>query len=271
MAGSAQQADSADATVSRRLLYAAKAVDAAGNASALSCPGPVVLIEDGVAPRAPVWTEVKGADGSVVLTWTVNPEPDLDHYTLYRTATEEFASSRRKMEEAVRLRPDGSAIGGGAGASPGGSGAYATLTWSDTGLDPTRFHHYRLDAVDLSGNRSPLGGVASARAFDATPPAAPEWDAPALVAGVSADGAPQVTLRWQPVATDPDLRILVQSRRQGERAWRSLGGWLAQGSTTYVDEGLAAGRTYEYRLRAMDPGGNRSADHSPVESIAVPP
>jgi hypothetical protein len=169
------------------------------------------------------------------------------------------------------LRPDGSAIGGGAGASPGGSGAYATLTWSDTGLDPTRFHHYRLDAVDLSGNRSPLGGVASARAFDATPPAAPEWDAPALVAGVSADGAPQVTLRWQPVATDPDLRILVQSRRQGERAWRSLGGWLAQGSTTYVDEGLAAGRTYEYRLRAMDPGGNRSADHSPVESIAVPP
>lgn len=270
-AGRAQQTDSVDATSSRRFLYAAKAVDPAGNASSLSCPGELILVEDGVPPRPPVWARVEGGDGAVELTWSVNPEPDLHHYTVYRAETEDFTPSRRKMMERVELRPDGSALSGGPDATATGSGPYATLTWVDAEVAPGTLYYYRLDAVDLSDNRSPLAGVTSARAFDATPPAAPVWAAPALTTGISAAGSPQVTLAWQAAAGDPDLAILVQRRRVGERAWRSLGGWLPPGDLNYVDLGVRAGQSYEYRLRAMDGAGNRSVDSSPVESVAVPP
>lgn len=268
-AGQAEHVDAVDATSSRRFLYAAKAVDAAGNASELSCPSAVVLVPDGVPPRPPVWTEVVAGDGAIELTWAVNPEADLDHYTIYRTAVEASAASRRKMVELVRLRPDGTAVTAGPDAAPGGAGAYATLRWADAGADPGTTYWFRLDAVDFAGNRSPLSAIASARAFDATPPAAPLWAASALTAGTGGDGRPEVALAWHAVAGDPDLRILVQRRIAGERAWRSLGGWLEPGLTAYTDAGLTPGRTYEYRLRAMDPGGNRSG-FSAVETIAVP-
>lgn len=78
-----------------------------------------------------------------------------------------------------------------------------------------------------------------------------------------------MTVTWIADAGDPDLAILIQRRRQGTLAWRSLGGWLETGTLVYLDEGLGAGETYEYRLRAMDATGNRSG-FSTVESISLP-
>ncbi|MDX1503541.1 MAG: hypothetical protein R3325_14370, partial [Thermoanaerobaculia bacterium] len=270
VAGQAGHGDSVDATVSSRWLYAAKAVDAAGNVSDLSCPSHVILVEDGVPPRAPVWTEAVGGDGHVVLTWAANPESDLDEYAVYRTAFSERTASRRRMVELARIRADGTRVGPGAGAVPGGSGAYGTLTWEDVDATPGTVWRYRLDAVDLTGNRSPLSGVATARSYDATPPAAPVWAAPALTAGPGPGGAPQVTLAWVPPPDDPELAILVQRRQQGTAAWRSQGAWLDAGTVAWVDQGVEAGVTYEYRLRAMDPSGNRSVGFSVVESVVVP-
>lgn len=81
--GLARSTDTLDATRSARYLYAAVAVDPAGNASELSCPSEVILVEDGVAPRAPVMRKLLGGDGAITVVWNTNREADLDRYSPY--------------------------------------------------------------------------------------------------------------------------------------------------------------------------------------------
>lgn|GEM_PF-5189522 len=264
-----ETSDTVDGTVSRRYVYAATAIDPAGNESELSCPSEVILVEDGVPPRTPVITSTLGEDGAIAVTWALNPDPDLARYTLYRTAVEENARSRRRMVEVAAVCHDASSTSCVAG-DAGGAGAYQTRTWHDGEIAADTTYLYRLDAVDLAGNRSPLSEIVTARAFDATPPDPPEWEASPLTLGTDGDGKPQVTLRWQAVAADPDLSILVQRRETGTPLWRARSEWLAAGTLEHIDGGLRAGESYDYRVRAMDPSGNRG-DWSDVETVAVPP
>lgn len=263
--GQVSTTDTVDATSSRRYLYTATAVDAAGNESELSCPSDVILVPDGVAPKPPVWTSLTGGDGRLELIWSQNPEDDLAEYTVYRTSVEADAISRKRMAIIARLRDDGSAIVGSPTGVATAAGSYDTITWHDEDAEPGREYHYRLDAVDFAGNRSALSGITAGRAYDETPPVAPQWSVPATTVAAN-----EVTLHWQPPVADPQIQILVQRRRAGSRAWRSRGGWRGAGDTSAIDT-AAEGTTYEYRLRAMDPAGNRSIAYSAIETVVLPP
>ncbi|MCP4875126.1 MAG: fibronectin type III domain-containing protein [Gammaproteobacteria bacterium] len=260
--GSVSFFDTVDGTISSQHFYAAAAIDAAGNISNLSCASQIVLVEDGMPPRAPVVNKLLGADSELRLSWTVNPESDLAEYTVYRTAFEDRVQSRRRMVEMVRLRADGTAIGiGNTPASVSGTGPYSQLTWGDTSVTPGKRYYYRIDAVDLSSNRSDLSGVVSGSAFDNVPPAPPIWAATPL----SFDSVTSnVTLMWQLLPEDSDLQVQIQKREVGTRLWRSAGIWTPIGSTTFEDtDGLRLGKNYEYRLRAMDVAGNKGQWSTP--------
>jgi hypothetical protein len=264
-----EAADRVDATESGRYLYAGRARDPAGNTSPLSCPA-WVDVPDRVAPRPPVLESVIGGESGVTVTWTANPERDLWSYTLYRAAVAEHTLSRRRMRVVAQVDPEGRSLDPDtADAVLWDEGATGRLSFVDDRARAGETYHYRLDAVDRSGNRSPLSATMAASAIDVTPPAAPVFAEPALELGGAETGRPWVRVRWLLPDDDPDLRVLVQRRDEGRPVWQGVGGWLEAGSSRVDDHGVRPGASFTYRLRAMDPMGNRS-EVSDERTIAIP-
>jgi len=266
--------DTVDGTQSGEYVYAAVAVDKAGNVSELSCPGEVILVKDGLAPRAPVIRQALGGDNAILITWNTNPEGDLKLYNIYRTANQQYVSSRRKMVLIASLQNDGTDAPGDDLASDsatlGAAAPYTTLSLTDGAVVPGVKYYYRLEAVDLAGNRSELSGVASVSAYDEQAPAAPTWAATPWTISDTAVRELTVRLYWNAVSSDPALRIQVQRRQLDSQLWRSVGRWLAPGTLTASDSAdIEAGASYVYRLRAMDSAGNRSP-WSDEQEIHIP-
>jgi hypothetical protein len=253
--------DRLDASISQRFLYAARAVDPAGNVSEFSCPSLEVLSRDGMPPRPPVVVEVVGGEGSITLTWSTNTEQDLERYEIYRTTEEARLTSKRKMTLALAADATGSAVV----PTPGATSATmltvagdTRLRWTDTGLRGARDYFYRLVAVDLAGNASRLSDPVGGRAIDTTPPAAVQWNTTnPIVWAPNAEGRDVPHLTWQPLPNEPDVRFQVQRQQVGSAAWLAVSGWLSD--VTYVDNSAQEGVSYRYRLRAMDALGNRGA------------
>lgn len=265
--------DKVDATVSSKQLYFATAFDKAGNESLLSCPGDIVLVPDGVAPRVPVIQSINSGDMQIALSWHTNLEADLAYYNVYRTSNPEHLNSRRKMQLVAALQPDG---GNDASFTPqsndaiaGGDAPYDTWTLVDENVQPMQQYYYRIEAVDIVGNRSALSNQTRAAAFDATPPATPNWDNPGQVVAGN-DDAPRIILSWLADADDPQLRTLVQRREVDSNFWRAIQGWQSSGGYSLTDSfNIEENTGYEYRLRVMDPSGNRS-DWSDILRVDVP-
>lgn len=265
--------DLVDATLpaGQRYVYAATAIDAAGNESVVSCPSVPVLVSDLMPPRAPVATEIVGQDGAIRLTWSRNRESDLERYEIYRTAEEDRLASKRRMTLVLAAADDGAAL-----AAPPAPDAAAVavpgtpetrLTWADPGVTPGRRYFYRMVAVDSSGNSSPLSEPLTGQAIDLTPPPPPEWETSSPI-GMALGVDPAVTLAWQPVQDPSGASVAVQRRIEGSPLWLGVSGW-AEGATGFTDQTVISGETYHYRLRAMDGAGNRG-DWSTEQSIAVP-
>lgn len=261
--------DAADGTISRLYVYAATATDLAGNESTMSCPSDAILVEDGIAPRAPVVRQVVGADNAIQITWNANPEEDLLQYVVYRTANKTFSNSRRRMLVVARIAPDGNDLTGDPAApvaTKAGTAPYDHLTLLDTGVTPGIEFYYRVEAVDLTGNRSSLSEITSGRAFDQQPPSMPEWTDPALTVNGNGD----TVLTWQAAIDDSGLTYQVQRQSDGSPMWRSIGGWSEPDVAMYTDSTVREpGQTYRYRIRAMDAAGNRS-DWSEEREITLP-
>ena len=264
----AEVRDRLDASISQRFLYAARAIDPAGNVGPPSCPSLEVLSRDGMPPRAPVVNRVRSDEGSVVLTWMANREADLDRYEVYRTRDQERLNSKRKMTLVLAAGPTGTALPQTPGAGDASVASVAgdqELSWMDAGLRGARDYFYRLVAVDLAGNASALSDPVRARVVDTTPPAPPQWAATTpIVWAPNADGVIVPHLSWQTPPNEPDAQVQVQQRQlDGSPAWLSVSGWLSE--VTFIDNTAAEGTVYHYRLRAMDPLGNRS-DWSSVQT-----
>lgn len=263
--------DRVDAAVGQRLVYAARAVDPAGNRSVdLSCPSLPVDTPDAMAPAAPVVTSVVGAESSIVVTWVKSRETDLERYELYRTSDTADTNSKRKMTRVLVADSLGHAISptGAADATAIVIAADRLWRWVDQqptgGLD----YHYRLVAVDTTGNASEMSASAVGRAIDTTPPTVPAWLATgAGVRSVDIAGAPIIVLTWQVLAGDADGRFIVQRRAGTSAAWTPMTSWFP--GITWVDDTVEDGVEYRYRLRAMDRIGNRNAGWS--DELVVPP
>ena len=97
---------------------------------------------------------------------------------------------------------------------------------------------------------------------DATAPAAPVA-APALLAGTAA------TVAWSRPA-DTDLSGVLVTRLLGSTVQRDRV-YVAAPATTFADTGLVVGKTYTYRLQAVDRSGNVSAAAVRSVTATLPP
>lgn len=90
-------------------------------------------------PGAPGTPRTVGAATSVALSWGKSPDPDLWGYAIYRSPSESGPFVRVNDWVAER-----------------------TAYFEDDGLPPLTQFHYRVAAIDSSGNESPLSGIAPA-------------------------------------------------------------------------------------------------------------
>lgn|SRR5438445_723509 len=84
-------------------------------------------------------TATNGTPASVELTWSINAEPDLAGYNVYRS--EQAGASGQKLNSELLLVP----------------------TFRDMSVVPGKSYFYRVGAADQSGNESPLSSAVEAR------------------------------------------------------------------------------------------------------------
>jgi serine protease len=182
---------------------------------------------DVTPPAAPVGLTAIAGNGSVGLGWADNGEPDLAGYIVYRatSAAGPFAAL------------NGTPLVGSAYVD----GAVANGTT----------YHYRVTAVDTSGNESAASSQASATpsGADTTPPAAPTG----LTGSASGRSA---VLDWSD-NSEPDLAGYNVYRTTSRSGIGSRINAVPVTGSAYTDGPLASGRYY-YRVTAVDTAGNES-------------
>lgn len=126
-------------TVRGVIQFGAATVEAADSAPA------VLMAKDIFPPAAPQELEAvgeptaNGTPASIELTWTINTEPDLAGYNVYRSEQAETAG--QKLNSELLLVP----------------------TFRDMSVVPGKSYFYRVGAVDQSGNESALSSPAEAQ------------------------------------------------------------------------------------------------------------
>ncbi|WP_432491860.1 pectinesterase family protein [Kineococcus auxinigenes] len=203
--------------------YRVTAVDLSGNDSRAASASAV--LPDGVAPATVRSLKAKGSTGKVSLSWSKGSEKDLAGYRVYRSSTADGAF------ELV--------------------GTPTSAKFSDSTAPAGVFSHYRVTAVDVSGNESAAATVSGLRE-DRTAPAAPaELTAtPDLTGGT-------VVLDWADGA-EPDVATWVVQRATGTSgSFKTLAKTLT--ASTFTDTTAVAGTAYTYRVAAVDLSGNTGA------------
>ena len=229
--------------------YVVRAVDTSGNESANSAQASAVPIDDGI-PTAP--TNVTASDqpndegGTILLSWSANPEPDLAGYNLYR-----------------------STIAGGPYVKLNAALLTGTSMVDASGLSNGTRYYYVLRAVDTSANESVNSAEASAVPADNLAPLAPS---DLTAADRPADGGGAIVLAWSASASTNVVGYVVLRGTVSGGPYTPLS--PAASATTFTDTGLTDGTTYYYRVRALD-GANQSPDSNeasaaPINDLGAP-
>jgi len=184
-----------------------------------------------VAPSAPGNLRVVGvSESTVALAWDASDDPR----ARYRVLRADQAS----------------------GPYTAVSGLLDTRSFTDGGLVLGEEYHYVVHAEAVDGTRSP-----SSNRVRVTPVNGPPTPPTGLVAADTGAGG-QVSLSWPPNLEADVSRYRIE---------RSTGGtWTAihtTSSTAYLDDGLVDGRTYHYRLVAIDDVGLTSEPSEPVSVV----
>jgi fibronectin type 3 domain-containing protein len=207
--------------------YRITAVDAAGSEHPESVPSTTATAtpKDLTPPAAPAELTATGGNELVVLAWMANPEPDIDHYTIYRQ-------------------------------NPDGSWPTKPLTttrstsYSDNRVLGGAEYTYRLTAFDHNGNESTASATASALPTETAAPAAPAEP-------VITSGEKQLGISW-PLNAEYNISRYALYRREADGSWPSTP--LAETTHNWwTDRGLTNGSGYEYRVTAINHAGLVSA------------
>ncbi len=122
----------------------------------------------------------------------------------------------------------------------------------DQNLQGSTLYFYQARAVAQNSD-SDFSNVASARTLP-DPPTAPS-DLAAVAASAST-----INLYWRDNSGDED-DFMVERSTDGGNSWAAHS-TLPPNTTTYPDLGLDAGRTYRYRLKARNAGGESAASNA---------
>jgi len=189
-----------------------------------------------LAPEPPTGLVAKAGNRKVTLTWTPNTEPDMKSYWVYRSTT----SGSYNVALATVTHP--------------------TTEYEDGGLTNDIIYYYVLKAVDEAGLESDASYEVWAR------PSLPPRE-PCGVKGTLVDGGKYIKIGWKAVTRNEDGSPYTDL--EGYRIYRSssLAGFgveppatVAQSVLTWNETENIIGRTYYYKVRAVDIGGFESAD-----------
>ncbi len=204
--------------------YIVTALDTGGNA-ALSLPYKVFFV-DTFPPSPPIGlTGTIDSQGVVRLRWRSNMEPDLFGYRVLRANApdHEFTQLTNRpihdtfFVDTINLR---------------------TLT---------RYVYYRVSALDVNYNHSPMSAMLRLRRPDRTAPV------PAVFrAVVPSDSG--VWLRWSAGTSEDAAFQRIQRRISDSTSWKNLA-TLPPGAGRFTDKAVEAGITYDYRVLTFDSAG----------------
>ena len=137
-------------------------------------------------------------------------------------------------------------------------GTTNSTSYVNTGAAAGKTYYYRVKAVNRDGMASGYSNIVSGKAKAAAPAA------PSVTAGNSSTGKPRLT--WKAVSGAVSYRIY---RSESRGTGYSLLG--TTNSTSYVNTGAAAGKTYYYRVKAVNRDGMASAYSNIVSGKATLP
>ena len=137
-------------------------------------------------------------------------------------------------------------------------GTTTSTSYVNTGASTGTTYYYRVKAVNRNGMASGYSNIVSCKAKAAAPAA------PSVTAGNSSTGKPRLT--WKAVSGAVSYRIY---RSESRGTGYSLLGTTS--STSYVNTGAAAGKTYYYRVKAVNRDGMASAYSNIVSGKATLP
>ncbi len=208
-----------------RYHYRVIAVDAAGNASALSNQASVVV--DLAPPTAPTDLSATTGASGINLSWTAaTDDVGVDQYAVYRSSTSGFTPSEATFVANT-----------------------SATTYTDTGATGTVY--YRVVALDAGGNAGPASSQATATIADSTAPSQPTG----LDATVTTN---DVALSWN-ASTDNIGVTGYQVHRSTTTGFTPTAGTLLTTvtGTSYTDANRPLD-TYYYKVVAVDAAGNTS-------------
>ena len=137
-------------------------------------------------------------------------------------------------------------------------GTTTSTSYVNTGASTGTTYYYRVKAVNRNGMASGYSNIVSGKAKAASPAA------PSVTAGNSSTGKPRLT--WKAVSGAVSYRIY---RSESRGTGYSLLGTTS--STSYVNTGAAAGKTYYYRVKAVNRDGMASGYSNIVSGKATLP
>ena len=137
-------------------------------------------------------------------------------------------------------------------------GTTTSTSYVNTGASTGTTYYYRVKAVNRNGMASGYSNIVSGKAKAAAPAA------PSVTAGNSSTGKPRLT--WKAVSGAVSYRIY---RSESRGTGYSLLGTTS--STSYVNTGAAVGKTYYYRVKAVNRDGMASGYSNIVSGKATLP
>ena len=137
-------------------------------------------------------------------------------------------------------------------------GTTSSTSYTNTGAAVGKTYYYRVKAVNRDGMASGYSNIVSCKAKAAAPAA------PSVTAGNSSTGKPRLT--WKAVSGAVSYRIY---RSESRGTGYSLLGTTS--STSYTNTGAKAGKTYYYRVKAVNRDGMASGYSNIVSGKATLP
>lgn len=218
----------------RKLYYMVRPVDTAGNLG--TCMPVSALIIDTIAPAIPVPISANMAkDGVVTITIRRNTEEDLLGYRLFIASdpAREFAIVKETFRDSAgRVRRD------------------TVFIDSVTLRSLSPFVYYRISALDVNFNQSPLSAAVAVRRHDIIAPVAP------VVKSFRVTER-SIVVTYVPSSSVDTRRHNVLRRQGRDTTWRCIAALSARDST-FMDTTVQRGVMYQYALTASDSAGNVS-------------
>jgi fibronectin type 3 domain-containing protein len=136
----------------------------------------------------------------------------------------------------------------------------SVTTYSNTGLTAKTMYFYRVVAANTGGSSAP-GNVASG-----TTPAMPAVPAAPSSLTAAAASASRVNLSWHDNSTNED-GFRIERSSNGGKSWTQIA-QIGANATTFADTSVSGRKSYVYRVRAFNAGGNSA--YSNVATVTTP-